>query len=137
MKIFVGNIPEECVEDDILALFSPFGEVDSVKIIRDFKDLSPRGFAFVGMRVEVEFHNAIRGLNGRELMGRVLVARPARTQTERRREERRKRSSSDYNGPERRKSERRKGPRRSDDNWRVPPRVGLTRADQDHYKQSK
>ncbi len=48
-SIYVGNLPFSATEDEVRGLFSPFGEVEAVKIITDRETGRPRGFAFVDM----------------------------------------------------------------------------------------
>jgi CUG-BP- and ETR3-like factor len=47
VKLFVGQIPKTMMEDDIKPLFSKFGEVIDVTVIRDKTNGSHRGCAFV------------------------------------------------------------------------------------------
>ena len=47
MNIYVGNLSRQAAEPEIRALFQAFGEVKSVKIVKDFQTGEPRGFAFV------------------------------------------------------------------------------------------
>lgn len=59
------------------ALFSPFGEVQSVKIVSDRETGRPRGFGFVEMGDE-DADNAIKALEGHQMGGRALKINEAR-----------------------------------------------------------
>ncbi|MCB0320242.1 MAG: RNA-binding protein [Bdellovibrionales bacterium] len=77
-KIYVGNLPYTISEDQISELFSQYGEVASVKIIRDKMNNSSKGFCFVEMKDEGEADNAISNLDGYDLEGRNLRVNEAR-----------------------------------------------------------
>ena len=49
MKIYVGNLSFNTADQDLQALFAPFGQVDSVRLIRDHATGQSRGFGFVEM----------------------------------------------------------------------------------------
>ena len=72
MSIFVGNLPFRAEREDILELFTPFGEVMNCSLPLERDTGRKRGFAFVEMADESIESNAIDGLQGAELMGRPL-----------------------------------------------------------------
>ena len=72
MSIFVGNLPFRAEREDILELFTPFGEVMNCSLPLERDTGRKRGFAFVEMADESIESNAIDGLQGTELMGRPL-----------------------------------------------------------------
>ncbi len=78
MNIYVGNLPREVTEDDLLEAFKEFGQVESVKIITERGSGQSRGFGFVEMPAEAEAQSAINGLNGKELKGETLNVNEAR-----------------------------------------------------------
>ena len=78
MNIYVGNLSREVTEDDLLEAFEEFGQVESVKIIKDRGSGESRGFGFVEMPVEAEAQSAINGLNSKELKGGTLTVNEAR-----------------------------------------------------------
>ncbi len=82
-NIFVGNLPFSATEDDLRDLFSPFGEVQQVKIMTDRDTAKSRGFAFVEMAQNEDAAKAIAALNGKELHGRALSVNEARPKPER------------------------------------------------------
>lgn len=78
MNIYVGNLTEEVISQDLHELFEDFGEVISAKIITDKYTGSSRGFGFVEMAAENEGEAAIKELNGKELKGMNLKVNQAR-----------------------------------------------------------
>ncbi len=70
-KVFVGNLPSDTTEEDILALFSQHGRVRSLKLNTDVFTGACRGFGFVEMEGH-EARAAIAGLNGKTFKGRPL-----------------------------------------------------------------
>lgn len=78
MNIYVGNLPRTTDEDTVRNLFTEYGEVGEVKLLRDHYSGELRGFGFVTMPSDEEAQNAIDALNGTELEGRSLVVNKAR-----------------------------------------------------------
>ena len=72
MSIFVGNLPFRAEREDVLQLFTPFGEVINCSLPLERDTGRKRGFAFVEMADEAIESTAIEGLQGTELMGRPL-----------------------------------------------------------------
>ncbi len=72
MSIFVGNLPFRAEREDIVELFTPFGEVMNCSLPLERDTGRKRGFAFVEMADESIESAAIDGLQGTELMGRPL-----------------------------------------------------------------
>ena len=46
-KLFIGNLPYEANDQDLMEIFTQVGEVTSAKVIMDKFTGRPRGFAFV------------------------------------------------------------------------------------------
>lgn len=82
-RLFVGNLSFKVTEDDLLDIFSPYGDVMQVRIINDRETGRPRGFGFVTMASEDEAHKAIEALNKHEIEGRALTVNIARPREER------------------------------------------------------
>ncbi len=82
MNIYVGNISSQLTEEEIKEAFSSYGELSSVKIIKDKYTGENRGFGFIEMPEENEAEAAITGLNGKELKGKELKVNKARPRTE-------------------------------------------------------
>jgi RNA recognition motif-containing protein len=85
MNIYVGNLSYEVTEDDLKEAFSAFGQVESVKIIKDNYSDRSKGFGFVEMPTRGEAQAAIEGLQGKDLKGRAINVNEARPRTEGRR----------------------------------------------------
>jgi len=82
-SIFVGNMSFHTTEDELRALFQPFGEITKVSIPTDRDTGRVRGFAFVEMANSGEASAAITALNGKELDGRQLRVNEAQPKGER------------------------------------------------------
>jgi cold-inducible RNA-binding protein len=78
MKLYVGNLSRSVTEDTLQALFAPFGQVVSVKIIIDKFTGSPKGFGFVVLGSVAEGQAAIDALNGKSFEGQNLKVNKAR-----------------------------------------------------------
>ena len=72
MSIFVGNLPFRAEREDVIQLFTPFGEVSNCSLPLERDTGRKRGFAFIEMADEAIELKAIDGLQGAELMGRPL-----------------------------------------------------------------
>jgi RNA recognition motif-containing protein len=70
-SIYVGNLPFTATGDEVRDLFSPFGNVDSVRLMTDRDTGRPRGFGFVKMAA-ADADAAIKALDGQSLGGRSL-----------------------------------------------------------------
>lgn len=81
MKIYVGNLSYDLSENDLKDVFTPYGEVASVKIMTDKFTGRSKGFAFVEMPNDAEANNAINGLNDVEVAQRSIKVNEARERT--------------------------------------------------------
>ena len=72
MSIFVGNLPFRAEREDVLQLFTPFGEVTNCSLPLERDTGRKRGFAFIEMADEALETTAIESLQGTEMMGRPL-----------------------------------------------------------------
>ncbi len=79
-KLYVGNLSFTTTEEELQTLFSQFGEVKSVAIIKDRDTGRSRGFGFVEME---NAEAGISGTNGKEFGGRTLTVNEAREREER------------------------------------------------------
>jgi RNA recognition motif-containing protein len=78
MNIYVGNLAYNATDEELRSAFEAFGQVTSVKIVRDRDSGRSRGFAFVEMEDGEGAQNAVAQMNGRDLNGRNLVVNEAR-----------------------------------------------------------
>jgi len=77
MNIYIGNLSYTTSEDSLKTLFAEFGEVESVKIIKDRFSGRPKGFGFLEMPSNSEADQAIKALNGNRIDGANIKVRPA------------------------------------------------------------
>ena len=70
-SIYVGNLPWSATEDQIRNLFSPYGTVDSVKLVTDRETGRARGFGFVEMD-DAGAASAVEALDNTSYEGRNL-----------------------------------------------------------------
>jgi len=83
MNIYAGNLNYSLTEEALEKVFAEYGEVTSVKIIRDKYTDQSKGFGFIEMADDAAAQKAIDELNGTEVNGRELrvnQARPPREQ---------------------------------------------------------
>jgi RNA recognition motif-containing protein len=82
MNIYVGSLSYNVTEEDLKQAFEPFGEVESVRIIKDMYSGRSKGFGFVEMPGKSEAQSAIESLNGKEMKGRTVKVNEARPRSE-------------------------------------------------------
>lgn len=82
-KIYVGNIPFTITEANLTDWFSPYGQVESARLITDRDSGRSKGFGFVEMSSDEEAERAIAEMNGKEMEGRALTVNEARPQAPR------------------------------------------------------
>lgn len=70
-KLYIGNLPWRCSEQELEEVFAAVGTVQSVAIITDRETGRSRGFGFVEMD-DAGARAAIERLNGRDFQGRPL-----------------------------------------------------------------
>ncbi|KAM9426589.1 RNA-binding protein 14b [Pholidichthys leucotaenia] len=70
VKLFVGNLALDTTQEELSAIFEPYGQVVSCSVLRQF--------AFVHLQGEGAADRAIRELSGREFRGRNLVVEESR-----------------------------------------------------------
>ncbi|MEI8233417.1 MAG: RNA-binding protein [Verrucomicrobiota bacterium] len=83
MKLYVGNLSFDTIENDLQELFEQFGAVTEAALVTDRATGRSRGFAFVTMGTSAEGQAAIEGLHGKEYQGRKLTVNEARPREER------------------------------------------------------
>ena len=70
-KLFVGSLPPDTTEESLTTLFSQFGVVRSINLVKDLFSGKCKGFAFIEMEGH-EARAAIAGLDGRTFEGNTL-----------------------------------------------------------------
>ncbi|MGQ8335433.1 RNA recognition motif domain-containing protein [Sunxiuqinia sp. A32] len=83
MNIYVGNLDYNLTEAELNEVFSEYGEVVSVKIVKDRETGRAKGFAFVEMANDNEGETAVEELDGAEVRGRNMKVNKARPRPER------------------------------------------------------
>jgi RNA recognition motif-containing protein len=76
MNIYVGNLTSNTTEEDLKELFGNHGQVNSVKLIKDFDTNISKGFAFVDMS-QNDGKNAIDALNDTDCNGNTIIVNEA------------------------------------------------------------
>ncbi len=82
MNIYIGNLSQHVSEDELGKAFKPFGQVETVRIIKDKYSGQSKGFGFVEMPSAEQARSAINDLNGKQLNGRTLKVNEARHRSE-------------------------------------------------------
>lgn len=70
-RIFVGNLPPTTSEESLQSLFSQFGKVRSINLVKDLFSGNCKGFGFIEMEGH-EARAAIAGLDGKSFEGNFL-----------------------------------------------------------------
>jgi len=70
MSIYVGNLPFEVDQEDVVEVFKEYGEIKRVHFPMDRETKRKRGFAFVEMETPEQEAKAIAALDGAQWMGR-------------------------------------------------------------------
>lgn len=78
MNIFVSNISFKVREEALSELFAQYGEVSSVRIIKDKETRRSKGYGFVEMPNDNEGNAAINALNGTSHYERNIVVAEAK-----------------------------------------------------------
>ena len=81
-KLFVGNINWSASKEDLENIFSEYGELEEVVLIKDENGRS-KGFGFVEMDSEDGAQAAVSQMDGQEFEGRSLRVSEAKPQPER------------------------------------------------------
>ncbi|XVE59398.1 hypothetical protein DITRI_Ditri05aG0043500 [Diplodiscus trichospermus] len=70
--IFVGGLPFDLTEGDLLAVFSQYGEIVDVNLVRDKGTGKSKGFAFLAYEDQRSTILAVDNLNGAQILGRII-----------------------------------------------------------------
>src|SRR5437868_6113008 len=82
-KLYVGNLTYDTTEDNLVELFSEYGDVLSAQIIIDRDTNRSKGFGFVEMADNQAADEAANALNGQDFRGRNLTVNEARPREDR------------------------------------------------------
>lgn len=83
MNIYVGRLPVNATEELLREMFEQYGQVNSIKLIKDKFTGNLRGFGFVEMSSNDQGQAAIAGLNGKDIDGSRIIVNEARPQEQR------------------------------------------------------
>lgn len=72
-KLFIGGFPMEVDELELARMLGPFGDISTIKIVRDRKTGHCKGYAFIEMADRISAEHAVAALNGNELAGREIT----------------------------------------------------------------
>lgn len=71
--IFVGGLPYDLTEGDILSIFSQYGEVVNINLIRDKKTGKQKGFCFICYEDQKSTILSVDNLNGIKVRLRKII----------------------------------------------------------------
>jgi len=77
MKILIRNLARETTEQELKAMFTEFGMVQSCTLVLDNETGKSKGFAFVEMPKIGEVKVAIKKLNNKEVAGNKIRVKKA------------------------------------------------------------
>ncbi|XP_059046144.1 RNA-binding motif protein, X-linked 2-like [Achroia grisella] len=70
--IFVGGLPYDLTEGDIICVFSQYGEIVNINLVRDKATGKSRGFSFICYEDQRSTILAVDNLNGIKILGRTI-----------------------------------------------------------------
>uniref|UniRef100_A0A8C5N9F0 Polyadenylate-binding protein n=1 Tax=Gouania willdenowi TaxID=441366 RepID=A0A8C5N9F0_GOUWI len=88
-NVYVKNFGEDYTDDKLKEIFTTFGKMLSVRVMKDDKGRS-RGFGFVNYSHHEDAQKAVEEMNGKELNGKILYVGRAQKRLERQGELKRK-----------------------------------------------
>ncbi|MBL4870343.1 MAG: RNA-binding protein [Robiginitomaculum sp.] len=81
MKILVRNLARATTEENLSALFAPYGSVQSCDLVMDKESGASKGFGFIEMPKSGEAKAAIKALNNRAVDGMKIRVKLAQAKT--------------------------------------------------------
>jgi len=70
-KLYVGNFPYSVDESQLREMFSSFGQIEEIALIKDKETGRSKGFAFITFATQKAAETAL-SLNGKEIEGRAI-----------------------------------------------------------------
>ena len=77
MKLLIRNLARTTTEKELLALFEPFGTVQSCTLVMDKETGASKGFGFVEMPKQGDAKAAMKSVNGKEIAGNKIRVKKA------------------------------------------------------------
>lgn len=68
----MGGLPYQLTEGDVLAIFSQYGEIEDINLVRDPETGKSKGFAFLQYEDQRSTVLAVDNFNGIRVLGRIL-----------------------------------------------------------------
>ena len=78
VRLYVGALHPSLTESELHQLFEPFGQIESVELLKDERTGASKGVAFVQYKRPGGARMALEALNGFELAGRAIRIGPVR-----------------------------------------------------------
>lgn len=78
VRLYIGSLHPSLTELELEQLFEPFGELESVELLKDERSGASKGVAFVQYKKVGGARMALEALNGFELAGRAIRVGPVR-----------------------------------------------------------
>lgn len=70
--VYAGGLPFDLTEGDVLCVFSQWGEIEDINLVRDEATGKSKGFAFVKYEDQRSTVLAVDNFNGMKLLGRMI-----------------------------------------------------------------
>lgn len=70
--IFIGGLPYDLTEGDIITVFSQYGEVVNINLIRDKDTGKQKGYGFLCYEDQRSTILAVDNFNGTKILGRIV-----------------------------------------------------------------
>jgi len=70
--VYIGGLPYDLTEGDIIQVFSQYGEIADCNLIRDKATGKPKGFAFLAYEDQRSTILAVDNFNGIKILGRTI-----------------------------------------------------------------
>jgi len=77
MNMYIGNLSAGVTEEELRELFSQFGEVAGISLVKDRFSGQSKGFGFIEMPSNSEADKAIKALNKTQFKGKELKVNQA------------------------------------------------------------
>ena len=72
VKVYAGNLNYSTTEESLSSLFSQYGKITSVSVIKDKITGQSKGFGFVEFEEQAQAEKAIAALNGKDFESRRI-----------------------------------------------------------------
>ncbi|KXN74449.1 hypothetical protein CONCODRAFT_27199, partial [Conidiobolus coronatus NRRL 28638] len=70
--IFVGGLPFNLTEGDVITIFSQYGEIMDINLVKDQKTGKSKGFAFLAYQDQRSTVLAVDNFNGTKILERTI-----------------------------------------------------------------